>query len=81
MGRKKTNKTKASILPRSAFFIVQLSLPYMTTEKTIALTTRTFVGKVMALEQQEAMRRDPTSKDRSSGREETSHVQGQERRP
>ena len=40
---------KASILRRSAFFIVQLSHPYMTTGKTIALTRRTFVGKVMSL--------------------------------
>ena len=40
---------KASILQRSAFFKVQFSLPYMTTRKTIALTRRTFVGKVMAL--------------------------------
>ena len=40
---------KASILWLSAFFIVQLSHPYMTTEKTIALTRRTFVGKVISL--------------------------------
>ena len=40
---------KASILLCSAFFIVQLSHPYMTTGKTIALTRRTFVGKVMSL--------------------------------
>ena len=40
---------KASILWHSAFFIVQLSHPYMTTEKTIALTRRTFVDKVMSL--------------------------------
>ena len=40
---------KASILWHSAFFIVQLSHPYMTTGKTIALTRRTFVGKVMSL--------------------------------
>ena len=40
---------KASILRRSAFFIVQLSHPYMTTGKTIALTRRTFVDKVMSL--------------------------------
>ena len=43
------HSSKASILPRSAFFIVQLSHPYMTTGKTIALTRRTFVGKVMSL--------------------------------
>ena len=41
--------SKASILQRSAFFTVQLSHPYMTTEKTIALTRRTFVGKAMSL--------------------------------
>ena len=38
-----------SVLLRSAFFMVQLSHPYMTTGKTIALTSRTFVGKVMSL--------------------------------
>ena len=41
--------SKASILWRSAFFTGQLSHPYMTTGKTIALTRRTFVGKVMSL--------------------------------
>ena len=41
--------SKASILRRSAFFIVQLSHPYMTTGKSIALTMRTFVGKIMSL--------------------------------
>ena len=41
--------SKASILQHSAFFIVQLSHPYMTTGKTIALTRRTFVDKVMSL--------------------------------
>ena len=41
--------SKASILRHSAFFIVQLSHPYMTTGKTIALTKQTFVGKVMSL--------------------------------
>ena len=40
---------KASILWHSAFFMVQLSCPYMTIEKTIALTMQTFVGKVMSL--------------------------------
>ena len=40
---------KASILQCSAFFMVQLSHPYMTTGKTIALTRQTFVGKVMSL--------------------------------
>ena len=43
------HSSKASSLRRSAFFIAQLSHPYMTTEKTIALTGRTFVGKVMSL--------------------------------
>ena len=42
-------RSKASILLRSAFSIVQLSLPYMTTGKTISLTRRTFVDKVMSL--------------------------------
>ena len=41
--------SKASILQHSAFFTVQLSHPYMTTGKTIALTRRTLVGKVMSL--------------------------------
>ena len=43
------HSSKASILQCSAFFIVQLSHPYMTTGKTIALTRRTFVSKVMSL--------------------------------
>ena len=43
------HSSKASILQHSAFFIVQLSHPYMTTGKTIALTRWTFVGKVMSL--------------------------------
>ena len=43
------HSAKASLLRCSAFFIVQLSHPYMTTGKTIALTRRTFVGKVMSL--------------------------------
>ena len=43
------HSSKASILWRLAFFIVQLSHPYMTTGKTIALTRRTFVGKIMSL--------------------------------
>ena len=41
--------SKASVLQCSAFFIVQLSHPYMATGKTIALTRQTFVGKVMSL--------------------------------
>ena len=44
-----TTVSKASILQHSAFFIVQLSHSYMTTGKTIALTSQTFVGKVMYL--------------------------------
>ena len=43
------HSSKASILWHSAFFTVQLSHPYMTTGKTIALTRWTFVGKVMSL--------------------------------
>ena len=43
------HSSKASILQRWAFFIVQLSHPYMTTGKTIALTRETFVSKVMSL--------------------------------
>ena len=41
------HSSKASVLRHSAFFIVQLSHPYMTTGKTIALTRRTFVGEAM----------------------------------
>ena len=41
--------SKASILQRPAFYTVQLSHPYMTTGKTIAVTRRTFIGKVMSL--------------------------------
>ena len=43
------HSSKASILWRSAFFTVQLSYPYMTTGKIIALTRRTFIGKVISL--------------------------------
>ena len=43
------HSSKSSTLRRSAFFMVQLSHPYMTTGKTIALTRRTFVGKIMSL--------------------------------
>ena len=43
------HSSKASILQHSAFFIVQLSHPYMTTGKTIALTRQTFVSKIMSL--------------------------------
>ena len=43
------HSSKASILHHSAFFMVQLSHPHMTTGKTIALTRQTFVGKIMSL--------------------------------
>ena len=43
------HSSKASVLQRSAFFIVQLSHPYITTGKAIALTRQTFVSKVMSL--------------------------------
>ena len=43
------HSSKASILQCSAFFLIQLSHPYVTTGKTIALTRQTFVGKVMSL--------------------------------
>ena len=43
------HSSKASVLQRSAFFVVQLSHPYMTTGKTVALPRWTFVGKVMSL--------------------------------
>ena len=43
------HNSKASVLQHSAFFMVQLSHPYMTTGKTIALTRRTFAGKVTSL--------------------------------
>ena len=43
------DSSKASILQHSAFFTVQLSQPYVTTGKTIALTIQTFVGRVMSL--------------------------------
>ena len=42
-------RSKASVLQRSAFFLVHLSHPYMTTGETIASTRQTFVGKVMSL--------------------------------
>ena len=49
LSRTQYHSSKASILWRSAFFTVQLSHPYMTTGKTIALTGQTFVGRVMSL--------------------------------
>ena len=44
------HSSKASVLQQSAFFIIQLSHPYMTTGKTIALTRQTFVGKALLKE-------------------------------
>ena len=58
------HSSKASILRHSAFFIVQLSHPYMTTGKTIALTRWTFVDKVMSL-------LSPSSRGSSQFREQT----------
>ena len=49
LSRVQHHSSKASILQHSAFFTVQLSHPYMTTGKTIALTRRTLVGKVVSL--------------------------------
>ena len=43
------HSSKASIIQHSVFIMIQLSHPYMTSGKTIAWTTRTFVGKVMSL--------------------------------
>ena len=59
------HSSKASILRRSAFFMVQLSHPYMTTGKTIALTRWTFVGKVMSLPFNMLLRLDITFLPRS----------------
>ena len=61
------HSSKASILRHSAFFTVQLSHPYMTTGKTIALTRRTFVGKVMSLLLNMLSRLDITFLPRSKG--------------
>jgi len=61
------HSSKASILRRSAFFIVQLSHPYMTAGKTIALTRRTFVGKVISLLFNMLSRLDITFLPRSKG--------------
>ena len=49
MGLNQHHNSKASVLQHSAFFMVQLSHPYMTTGKTIALTRQTFVDKVISL--------------------------------
>ena len=59
------HSSKASILQCLAFFIIQLSHPYMTTGKTIALTGRTFVGKVMFLLSNTLFRLDITFLPRS----------------
>ena len=56
------HSSKASILRCSAFFTVQLSHPYMTTGKTMALTRQTFVGKVMSLLLNMLSRGEPTIK-------------------
>ena len=61
------HSSKASILRCSAFYTVQLSHPYMTTGKTIALTGRTFVGKVMSLLLNMLSRLDITFLPRSKG--------------
>ena len=61
------HSSKASILRCSAFYTVQLSHPYMTTGKTIALTKRTFVGKVMSLLLNMLSRLDITFLPRSKG--------------
>ena len=55
------HSSKVSILQCSAFFIVQLSHPYMTTGKTIALTRWTFVGKLMSLSEFSTVYCDPHS--------------------
>ena len=49
------HSSKASILPRSAFFIVQLSHPYRTTGKTIALTKQTFAGKSLVMQNEQVL--------------------------
>ena len=72
------HSSKGSILQHSAFFIVQLSHPYMTTGKTTALTRQTFVGKVMSLLFNMLSRLVITFLPRSKRREELPHVQGKE---
>ena len=49
------HSSKASILRPSAFFIVQLSHPYMTTGETIALTKQTFVGKSLVMQNEQVL--------------------------
>ena len=61
------HSSKASVLQRSAFFTVQLSHPYVTTGKTITLTRRIFVGKVMSLLLNMLSRLDITFLPRSKG--------------
>ena len=81
------HSSKASILRHSAFFTVQLSHPYMTTVKTIALTRWTFVGKVMSLlfnmlsrSGAVAEMSNPMPEVRGGGQEELPHARGQWRR-
>ena len=69
------HSSKVSILRRSAFFTVQLSYPYMTSGKTIALTRRTFVDKVMSLLFNMLSRLITTFLPRSSSVQLLSHVQ------
>ena len=71
------HSSKASILQCSAFFTVQLTHPYMTTGKTIALTRRTFVGKVMSLLFNMLSRLVSQKR----GQEELPHVRGQGQQP
>ena len=78
------HSSKASILWHSAFFTVQLSHPYMTTGKTLALTRRTFVGKVISLlfnmlsrSGAVAERSNPMPEVRGGGQEELPHARGQ----
>ena len=74
------HSSKGSILQHSAFFIVQLSHPYMITGKTIALTRQTFVGKVMSPLFNMLSRLVITFLPWSKRQEELPHVQGKERR-
>ena len=60
------HSSKASILWCSDFFIVQLSFPYMTTGKSIALTRQTFVGKVSDIKKRERERKRSQVRERSA---------------
>ena len=66
------HNSKASILLHSAFFIVQLSHPYMSTGKTIALTRRTFVSKVMLTIKWHDRDKDTGTQDEHESRDKTS---------